>query len=79
MTADRVDRLNEMGFKWSTAVPRRDTIAEDAAVMAQTKHTPMIENGERNITAAVVVSTVLPLAAAYGISGNDSDNACACR
>jgi hypothetical protein len=40
MTADRVDRLNEMGFKWSTAVPSRRTIAEDAAVMAQTKHTP---------------------------------------
>jgi hypothetical protein len=73
MTADRVDRLNEMGFKWSTAVPFRrssaDTIVEDAAVMAQTKHTP---TGLKmaSATSPPLLSSLpsLPLAAAYGIS-----------
>jgi hypothetical protein len=73
MTADRVDRLNEMGFKWSTAVPFRrslaDTIVKDAAVMAQTKHTPTglkMTSG----TSPPLMSSLpsLPLAAAYGIS-----------
>jgi hypothetical protein len=70
MTADRVDRLNEMGFKWSTAVPDRrslaDAIVKDAAVMAQTKHTP---TGVNKTTPPLLSSLPsLPLAAAYGIS-----------
>lgn len=44
MTADRVDRLNEMGFKWSTAVPIRRSMAgaivNEAAVMLHNTHRP---------------------------------------
>jgi hypothetical protein len=70
MTVDRVDRLNEMGFKWSTAVPLRrslvDTIVKDAAVMAQTKHT------KTSITSPPEMTSLpaLPLASAYGISAS---------
>jgi hypothetical protein len=68
MTADRVDRLNEMGFKWSTAVPFRrslaGTIVKDAAVMVQTKHTKISATSPPEMTSL----PSLPLAAAYGIS-----------
>jgi hypothetical protein len=73
MTADRVDRLNEMGFKWSTAVPFRgslaDTIVKDAAVMAKTKHTPTGLKMVSETSPPLMTSLpALPLAAAYGIS-----------
>jgi hypothetical protein len=66
MTTDRVDRLNEMGFKWSTAVPFRranladTTIVKDAAVMAQTKHAPTASKKASTSSPPLVLAAVAP-------------------
>jgi hypothetical protein len=76
MTADRVERLNEMGFKWSTAVPFRRTLADaivkDAAVMAQTKHTPTgpQKAGESSSPPSATVAAAAAAAAAGEMSEN---------
>jgi hypothetical protein len=67
MTADRVERLDEMGFKWSTATPVRrkwptDTIVKDAAVMAKTQRAPTESKKKASVSLPpLVVAAGLPM------------------